>query len=259
MKSSPDQRVAWPPLFETNMPSSSWTPSLPSSLPTAPFPPLSGHLTTLSTFPAVLTMHPHTPSPLPKRLPFVVNRLITFVSQQAAQEVSWSVLLSFCFSSIQSQFKGEKKEPPASKRNVHFTLKPVSVFLFIELLAALCMVPWLKPIKTQVVPEVDPQNWVEEPIWTELLTKIKAAAKMEALKEAEMSFYSEAQTEISVLRGADVALWVPLTWSNPRNNNNDEKYPEQAQWNMGRCFELSINSEKQNNILWVCSLQQSHY
>lgn len=29
---------------------------------------------------------------------------------------------------------------------------------------------------------------------------------MEALKEAEMSFYSEAQTEISVLRGADVAL-----------------------------------------------------
>lgn len=77
--------------------------------PTAPFPPLSGHLTTLSTFPAVLTMHPHTPSPLPKRLPFVVNRLITFVSQQAAQEVSWSVLLSFCFSSIQSQFKGKKR------------------------------------------------------------------------------------------------------------------------------------------------------
>lgn len=109
MKSSPDQRVAWPLLFETNMPSYSWTPSLPSSLPTALFPPLSGHLTTLSTFPAVLTMHPHTPSPLPKRLPFVVNRLITFVSQQAAQEVSWSVLLSFCFSSIQSQFKGKKR------------------------------------------------------------------------------------------------------------------------------------------------------
>lgn len=101
--------------------------------PTAPFPPLSGHLTTLSTFPAVLTMHPHTPSPLPKRLPFVVNRLITFVSQQAAQEVSWSVLLSFCFSSIQSQFKGKKRSHQLLKETYSLLWSQFSFFIYLAL------------------------------------------------------------------------------------------------------------------------------